>query len=367
MTVLEAFYLSNFEAIENAFQQKKLLACEIMGKLPRRSLRPDLVGDRSRLDLMWNGKGLGVRGSTKQDGSFDFFVVQKPDSASDSIKELLETWLAEPPPNLLNLAQVRFRSGWQGIRGIWIDTSNENIQKLLAEGNWLLGLLEKKIVVEVGQKHKEVATDPNRGLKLVPSEPRCWLQGFDQDNRDIPLLSSVSHFSQPGPESNRSLVAGCLDLLDAHQVPNSISWIEWGSGYGNFTPFLASRLGPKGLATELDPSLGQVLELNKIQFFSSVQIGVQPAEKGPSPDWNPAELWFLDPPRSGFGRLLEFLKNPEISRPRFVLVLHCHANGLIADTAILKSSGYKLLDWVNADVFPATPHHEVISLWQNSI
>lgn len=365
--MLESFLLNDNLAIENAFLEKKLLASEVLGKSPRRSLRPDLLLDRCRLDVMWNGKNLGIRGPTLENGRFEFFILEKPQSASLQIQQLMSFWMETPPPSFLTIAQVRFRSGLDGIQGLWIDTSNENIHRLLEEGHWLFSLIDKGIVVEVGQKHKEVGTDPTRGLRLNPSTLRCWLQGFDKNNDPIELVSSVSHFSQPGPEANRILVAGALDLLDAFELPAEISWIEWGAGYGNFTPFLASRLGSRfGRSLELDPSLSAALERNRTQFFPSIKTHARPAESGPESDWESANLWFIDPPRPGFGSLLTSLSGPHFPRPKWVLAFHCHTSGLISDSTALKSSGYKLLDWLNADVFPATPHQEVISLWQIS-
>jgi 23S rRNA (uracil1939-C5)-methyltransferase len=358
--VLKPFFLRDHAAeVDSQWRHKTLMAAEVLGQAALRHMRPDAVGARTRLDLMWNGEHLGVRGPSKNpDSTYHFARVEKPDSVSAGIVEMMERFESSKPP--LDLAQIRFREGNGGERGIWIDSSNENIKSLLDERTWLGSLLERGWIVEVGQKHKQVA-HAGDGLKLVAATARCWLPSFNLNNDPIELVSYVSLFSQPGPEVNRALIAAGLDLLDESHVREP-SWVEWGAGYGNLTAAYATRLGAHGFSSEIEAAAADLLEQNARKFFPEVTTARAAAEKGLP--WNESpELWLIDPPRPGFGKLLETLSSLE-SPPHWVLAYHCHATGLINDARVLKSSGYRLEHWSSVDAFPATPHHEVVSLWK---
>jgi tRNA/tmRNA/rRNA uracil-C5-methylase (TrmA/RlmC/RlmD family) len=74
------------------------------------------------------------------------------------------------------------------------------------------------------------------------------------------------------------------------------------------------------------------------------------------------DLMLIDPPRSGFSDLLGSLPTLN-TKPKWILALHCHKKGLLSDLPLIKSAGYRLLDWSATDIFPATPYQEHISLW----
>jgi hypothetical protein len=368
-TMLEPFFLGQYpDSIENQWRQKHLIACEIMGKTPLRTLRPDLKGDRARLDLMWNGKQLGIRGPSTSAQEFPFFAIENPDTPTQAIREMLLMFQDDPPP--LELAQVRFRSGMTNselqkpILGLWFDTSNESILRFLEEGRWLQRWMESGVVIEVGQKQKEVSTDPSRGLKLAPAKPRAWLPSFDIHNKSIPLISRICQFSQPGEEANRALFAASFELIDENKVPAPIEWVEWGAGYGNLTAGFYTRLGPQGVASEIDPGAAECLALNRDSNFAGIETLCQAAENdGLNPHFKP-EFWLIDPPRPGFPKLLEKLQTAETHKPEYVFALHCHSSGLISDSSALRKANYKNLGWSSVDTFPATPHFEVLSLWK---
>jgi hypothetical protein len=368
--VLESFYLrKNAAEVERRWEEKKTRARAVLGREPRRELRPHAVGDRSRVDLMWRRSvgqrgGLGLRGPTLPSGGFEFHDLfsgtERPDSPSAGVLEAAEALLADPPP--LDLAQLRFREGLHGRLGLWIDTANEAIKALLDEGSWLERRAAAGWTVEMGQKGKEAVRDEAAGRwALATASPKAWLASYDVDNRPIPLLSSVASFSQPGPETNRALLVAGFELL-AEAGLGEIPWREWGAGYGNLTAAYATLLGPEGEASELDPAAAELLERNRRTFFPKIAVKREAAEKSVL-EGDRSQLWLIDPPRPGFGALLSKLEGAS-RRPRSVLAYHCHENGLANDSAILRKAGYALVDASLVDAFPATPHLEVITLWQ---
>jgi len=354
--MLASFFLQDYPGeIDALWREKNFLSSEILRQGPLRQLRPECIGDRSRLDLMWNGTQLGIRGRSQGEESYDFHPIHNPDSVNPLIAEMMKTFEERKPK--LSLAQIRFRTGVGGIKGIWIDAANEQIKALLYEEKFLRSLMDDGWVVEMGQKHKALIQKEGRlGLDLAPA--LNWLSSYDKNNAEIPLKSCISLFSQPGPETNRALIVAGFDLLDEAHV-KTLPWCEWGAGYGNLTAAYASRLGSEAWASELEPVAVSFLAQNAREFFPQVQteekIAVEVKEN--------FELWLADPPRPGFPKLFTSLQNMT-KKPKWVLLYHCHNAGLINDSRLLRDAGYDLFHWSSVDAFPATPHHEVIALWE---
>jgi tRNA/tmRNA/rRNA uracil-C5-methylase (TrmA/RlmC/RlmD family) len=217
-------------------------------------------------------------------------------------------------------------------------------------------------VVEIGQKHKEVVFDEKDGCYLRPATPRSWLPSFSANNEEIPLLSFASLFSQPGCEANRALVSAGFALLDEENIQRA-NWIEWGAGYRNLTAAFATKLQSEFAASsEFDPAAVECLKINRDRFFQEVDCSQSNADSGIDSSTKSFDLWIIDPPRSGFSKLLLSLqKIPH--QPKYVLAYHCHEKGLSQDMATLKDARYRLKEWICVDAFPATSHCEVVSLW----
>jgi hypothetical protein len=359
-SMIEPFFpRRNASLVDAKWREKNLIAAEILGQEPRRQMRPEAVGDRTRLDVMWNGQELGIR-----DKGDAFVAVLEPESASPAILRLMREWRADPPP--VDLIQVRFRSHESSeARGVWLDLSNESIKTLLDQGDWVRRRLKDGWIVEAGQKHKEFVVLEDGSLDFVPARPRPWLDSYDQNNDPLPLESLASLFSQPGPEVNRALLAAGFELLIDADIGPGTSWAEWGAGVGNLSAAYASLLGAKGgWASEIEPNAASLLKKNAETFFPAVEVAAVPALLKHLP--GPKDLWIIDPPRPGFPDLLKQLVAEPAGAPRWMLCYHCHAKGLIGDTSLLRSMGYILSGWSSVDAFPGTTHHEVISLWERS-
>lgn len=362
--MLESFHLQRSEALINAcWQEKTALTRRQLGLAPTRLMRPEVIGDRSRLDLLWNGKELGVYTPGRS-----FLRVDFPDTVSAGIARMMQDFLDSKCP--LDRAGIRFRSGKDDLNGLWIDTANENIRKILESGTWLEGFLAKGWTLEIGQKRKQVVAvsgDSGRAVTLAPATPHCWLPSFDENNEEIPLESLVALFSQPGPEVNRALIATGFELLEDHHV-GKVTWAEWGAGYGNLSAAYASKLGMQGWVSEFDPTAAELLEANAQKFFPKLKrerAAANDRDSATETAAQNADLWLIDPPRSGFAELLWTLKElPQT--PRWVMAYHCHHEGLSKDNQALKECSYSLKAWSSVDAFPATPHHEVISLWEKA-
>lgn len=357
----EAFHLKeNRSLIDAKWREKRLLASEVLGRDPDRSLQPDCTGDRLRLDLMWKEGHLGIR-----DANDGFTEIREPDSAHARIRGMMNLLVADPLP--IARASLRFRYCVQeDLCGLWIDCSNEEIKGLKDEGEWLRRALTKRHwIVEAGQKGKEFSLGSDGEIIFQEARPHAWLNSFDSNNDPVPLLSQVSLFSQPGHEVNRAMIACGFDLLETHLPSPPKSWAEFGSGYGNLTAAYASLYPEaKAWSSEIQAQAVDCLKINAQEFFPSVELQLTVAKLEALN--RKTDLWILDPPRPGFPELLDGLGARPDLKPGHVLVYHCHSKGLIGDTARLKSLGYSLAGWSCVDAFPGTPYHEVISLWKLS-
>jgi hypothetical protein len=359
---LPAFFLDqHVELVDSAWRAKLALSAEIMASAPLRAHRPDLLGDRTRVDFLWTEGRLGIQQTTADRSQKTFLPIRRPDSVHLKIVEAMEWLEANPLP--IAPAQVRFRLAPSGKIGFWIDASNENIKALLEEQQWIHGVLKASYCLEMGQRSKTPVWKDS-SWKLTESTGDMWLSSYSASNEELPARFSMALFSQPGPEANRSLIALGMDLLDDASVPHSVPWCEWGAGYGNLSLAFATRLGASGLSSELDPNALPFLEQNLKTHFPERSVERLKAGASHPLIQQSYEVWILDPPRPGFPELLSSLQHTTSPKPQWILVYHCHSRGLLSDTPRLRDAGYRLHNWSITDVFPATPHVEVISLWQ---
>lgn len=359
----EAYFIHReVDKVKKCRIEKGQLAREILGTQPLREIHPDLVGDRSRLDLMFYDQKLGIRGLAKEDFSFDFFPIQSPESCTPLISEMIDEFMASQP--ILGMSQIRFRSNRHGLKGLWIDASHKEQEKVIKEREWIKRLLKFGWIIEMGQKGKRILLDSDHQIKFTDKvDPEAWLSSFNQSLENIDLTFKVSDFSQPGEKANKELFSASKELLDDAKILSSnTSWQEWGSGYGNLTGFLSSALSSEGESFEISKNTYRSLEKNSQKFFPQVKLCQMPVEK--MNNWEELaeiDLWVSDPPRSGFAALFHPLK--ENRGPKNILCFHCHHKGLIQDSTLLNEAQYSLKNWISVDIFPATPHHEVLSLW----
>ncbi|HEX7880606.1 MAG TPA: hypothetical protein VF720_14420 [Candidatus Eisenbacteria bacterium] len=338
-----------------------------LGMPPLALLEPAPRAGRSRVDLMWHEGRLGLRSRTPVDGSDWSFAP--PTLAflhhlEPPLPAMIDAYQASLPPH--GTAQVRLRTSPEGRIGAWIDMSREAMARLLVERDWLLGRVGAGWLVEMGQRGEGVLAGRD-GPLLAPATPATWLPGRDADGGVIPLECHVASFTQPGPAINAGLLASLGTLLDRAGI-GVCRWAEWGSGYGNLTAWLATRLGSDGCAVELDGRSRQLLVRNAVRHFPTVRLeDPEPTRRrsmqAPASSDHDFDILVIDPPRPGFSSRLDGLADSP-HRPAWVLSLHCDARGLDADGVALARLGFAPDAWIGVDAFPGTPYLEVITLWK---
>jgi 23S rRNA (uracil1939-C5)-methyltransferase len=284
----------------------------------------------------------------------------------------LECWFREfrsyLKPNLADKASFRLRIGPEKQRGVWMDLSNLAIKAILDEKNWLLGLLEKNIVVEMGQKRKRVVFKDGN-LKLVAYEDGAVLETWTTswvNKIEVPLFGAIGGFSQPGREVNRILSQVVTRF--AAECEGS-KWLELGCGNGNLS-FVLQNPERDITSTDFDElsllaagrSLENILEsaafsgskfghiqFEHLNFQSTKNVIVK----------NKFDSVLVDPPRSGLGSFVEKLL--EIS-PDNILYVSCFPESWKRDVVQFLENGYQIKKLAGVDLFPGTRHFEIVSL-----
>jgi 23S rRNA (uracil1939-C5)-methyltransferase len=73
----------------------------------------------------------------------------------------------------------------------------------------------------------------------------------------------------------------------------------------------------------------------------------------------PMDVVVADPPRTGLGRA--GVRVVTATRARRLVLVSCDAAALGRDAGLLGGAGYELVESTLVDVFPHTPHVEVVS------
>ena len=144
-------------------------------------------------------------------------------------------------------------------------------------------------------------------------------------------------------------------------LPRGLATLELFAGSGNFThelvaagvgPLVAAEVSTEAL-DELSASLPGVtaLELDLIGGLSGKQI----AEALPN-----AELLVLDPPREGFSGLSTLVDS--LSHLKWIVYISCDLACFQRDVEGLDSQ-FELIELQPIDLYPQTPHVEVLSVW----
>ncbi|MDO8364094.1 MAG: TRAM domain-containing protein [Actinomycetota bacterium] len=164
------------------------------------------------------------------------------------------------------------------------------------------------------------------------------------------LRVSAASFFQSGPAAAALLVqavrAACGDALDALRGPLL-------DAYGGIGLFAATLGAPRSLVVESSPSACADARAN-LEADATVEC-VRFEQWEPQP----VELAVVDPARAGLGRdAADVLAATGAAR---VVLVSCDPVSLARDAALLAAHGYRHAGSTVLDLFPHTPHVEVVT------
>jgi len=276
----------------------------------------------------------------------------------------LESWLIEFKNDLPSVAKgsIRLRVNPQSIKGVWLDFSNQDIKRLLEEGDWL-ERLQAKAIVEIGQKRKRLIRKEDRWALGDPVLfPWSETYFFEQS---LPLFTSIGGFTQSGPQATQVLSEVFLKLLP-EEVP---SWLELGSGSGTFTLPLLSA-GKRVNAVEMDAQALKGLLQGAAHSGISALLSTHLLDFNGKKDtlrrlFEENRGVIVDPPRSGLGNLVSFLTELIPSqRPDYFYYVSCWEDSFVSDVHGLNELGYLGTRLFGVDQFPQSPLFEILALFQ---
>ena len=173
-----------------------------------------------------------------------------------------------------------------------------------------------------------------------------------EDVAGVRLQVSAASFFQSGPHAAGLLVAhvreACGDLL-ARGGP----LLDAYGGVGLFSATLALPAGMTAIVVESSESACRDAAIN---LGASAEVACSRVE-----DWipQPVRLVIADPARAGLGRDgVAVLAATDAER---IVLVSCDAASLARDTQLLAEAGYQHAESTVLDLFPHTPHVEVVT------
>jgi 23S rRNA (uracil1939-C5)-methyltransferase len=314
-------------------------------------------GLRDRLDFQFQNEKLGLYSHAQNE------IIDLPECLQ--LSPALQNWLGDFRKLNLSFAKasVRLRVSPKGVRGLWFDLPNLEVQKFLLQDD-LLAELSKMAIVEIGQRKKRLIKRGDKWTLSRDPVPFAWSQTRFQ-NHNIELFHSIMDFSQPGHAINQVLLDSVIEM-----TPKTKSLIDWGAGSGNLSVALLNVteqvLGLENQdfhqswehiqrqIQDLDPAKKinfQAFDFNKDQNLLPVQI-LETIQK--------SDTWVIDPSRPGAGKLLDHIGEAV----KHITLVSCSVDGLTFDAKRLLELGWTCEELRLIEMFPQTRHGEWVSGWR---
>ncbi len=293
------------------------------------------LGYRTRTRLHLAGRVLGTMAAASNDVvPFEGCPVLSP-GLDAFAKEMTETCVALPQMT----AEIELHVDALGTRGLCV-----RIDDPISLPTW------QRAAAKLGATCLSVL--PRGRARFEPHIQGPWLTETSGDRR-ISFVPGV--FVQASREMNATLVG---EVVSA--AAGSKSFFEAYAGAGNFTVHLASSSG-EGEAAEGDGLAVRALRHN-LAPFSHVAVHEEDdgrtgrrLARGPVHD-----VALADPPRAGLAPLMAGLaRNP----PSRVVMVSCDPVTAVRDMAdLVRRAGYEVIRVQALDMFPQTPHLEIVAL-----
>lgn len=179
--------------------------------------------------------------------------------------------------------------------------------------------------------------------------------------KKIELNQPVS-FSQANASQNDKMLSWLKEDLSRVNARNDgLGVLELFSGAGNFTKILAEALSGAAIqAVEISKEATYALAQKKMKDVKVSTVDIyNMTELQKTLSSKKADLVFLDPPRAGYKNLAKLLEL--LDYPKIIYYISCNADSFCNDTQPLLQKGYKLETLKLFDMFPNTPHIELLA------
>lgn len=340
-------------AIENQQQIKIDQFTRLLKLSPEVQVMVEDLGEgfvRERLDFTWSEGSFGLR-ETQGVKIVDLPVCHQ---LTPELQNALTEFRKIQWP--VQKGSVRLRVNSRAERGVWLDFSNLDIQKLFDEKTHLHELLKAFSFVEVGQKRKKLIWNESENRFQLLKDPvfHTWTQSFAR-GQVYDLQSCIGDFTQTGRKANQAIARVLEDWLTKIKPQQTL---EWGAGIGTLT-FPLCAFSEQVHAVELEEraveALRKTQSLHQIENLKIDSGDFQKQVVLPLA----ADLLVLNPPRSG---VRDFLRSIPDS-VQHVIYMTCFPESLALDAENLIAHNFKPVEARLIDQFPQTPHAEWLTLW----
>ncbi|CAN5565660.1 TRAM domain-containing protein [soil metagenome] len=196
-------------------------------------------------------------------------------------------------------------------------------------------------------------------LKGLPESVRVGANAsLHEDIAGTRLQVSAASFFQSGAQAAELLVThvrvACGELLTSDGGP----LLDAYGGVGLFSATLAVPLGMKAIVVESSDSACHDAAVNLGEAADVVHSRLE--------DWipRPVKLVIADPARAGLGR--EGVAVLAATNAERIVLVSCDAASLARDAVLLATAGYQHRGSTVLDLFPHTPHVEVVTRFDRS-
>lgn len=194
----------------------------------------------------------------------------------------------------------------------------------------------------------------------TPPQDKSW-NFIDVDETGTFPLNERAPFRQANSSQNRFMQEWVREQMLKREVPCEV--LELFCGSGNFTEVLAeSPAATKITALEASKEAIEVLKRRNLKNCRAYALDLfDVSSLSKLKRWiNEPKVLLLDPPRAGFkeiGPCVERL--PSLEQ---ILYISCDLSTFVSDTQQLKKCGWTLTSIQGVDLFPQTPHIEVLAV-----
>ena len=237
---------------------------------------------------------------------------------------------------------ARLRVSPTGRYGLWLDMANVDVKELLIEKQFLNSLADLVDIIEIGQKRKKLirAVAQDQQYKLIDPELNPWFKTLGNT-----LYGHVGSFTQPSWKS-ADFITSLILKWSAHFK----NITEYGSGIGQYTiPLLANK--SYVMVFENNPLAVEALKFNAKDFQQNLELN-------PKLENTKADLFLVNPPRSGLGDFAHKILVSEVAR---IIYISCSIESLSRDLLVLKEK-YHVINLKLVDQFPNSKHFETCVL-----
>lgn len=183
---------------------------------------------------------------------------------------------------------------------------------------------------------------------------------YDQTVGDYDLSFESGMFTQANPEMNDALVRRVVAAVSPMEKPRVM---ELHAGIGNFSLPLCA-MGAEVSAFEINPKSSVQAQENadrsELSWENVCIRDVDAIER-----LSEFDILLLDPPRSGAREVAKKAARPG-SGPARIVYVSCDPATLARDIALLVKGGFELVELTGFEMFPGTPHVEVLAVLERS-